>query len=143
MSLTGLPSQTIKIFSYSDIDLVLNSTIKGIVSDYKRVDIEGGTISTFTGKKVLVNSVEDINLEKVIGIGINQYSISEIKECKTNTSSEKKSELERYFLDIKGKQEALKKAEEAAKAAEEESKATATTEKKEEPVKEKTVKEKK
>ncbi len=67
----------------------------------------------------------------------------EINECKTETSPEKKAKLDKYFAEIKGKQEAIKKAEEAAKAAEEESKATTTTEKKEEPVKEKVLKEKK
>ena len=66
----------------------------------------------------------------------------EIKECRTETSPKKKAELEKYFLDVKNKQEALKKAEEAAKAVAEESKTVAEPEKKEEPAKEKPAKEK-
>ena len=129
---------------------VANASIEQIISVAKQKspnllcnDLKSAVktiVGTCVTLGILIENKPAKEIEQEIDAG--KYD-KEIKECKTNTSSEKKSELERYFLDIKGKQEALKKAEEAAKAAEEESKATATTEKKEEPVKEKTVKEKK
>ncbi len=69
---------------------------------------------------ILIESKPAVELEEEIEEG--KYD-TEIKEEKTETSPEKKAELEAYFSDVHGKQEKLLKQEEAAKAAEEEKKA--------------------
>jgi len=52
---------------------------------------------------------------------------SEIKSQKTEVNPEKRKELDAFFKEVEGKQDAIKKAEEAEKAAEEEKKAAAAT----------------
>ena len=130
---------------------VANASIEQIISVAKQKysnllcnDLKSAVktiVGTCGSLGVLIENKSPKEIEQEIDEG--KYD-KEIKEGRTETPPHKKIELEKYFSDIKNKQEALKKAEEAAKAAEEESKATATTEKKEEPVvKEKAPKEKK
>ncbi|MFA4952933.1 MAG: 50S ribosomal protein L11 [Candidatus Pacearchaeota archaeon] len=129
---------------------VANASIEQIISVAKQKspnllcnDLKSAVktiVGTCVTLGILIENKSAKEIEQEIDAG--KYD-KEIKEGKTKTSPEKKIELEKYFSDVKGKQEALKKAEEVAKAAAEESKATATTEKKEEPVKEKAPKEKK
>ena len=131
-------------------ELVANASIEQIISVAKQKfpnllcnDLKSAVktiVGTCVSLGILIESKPAKEIEEEINSG--RYN-KEIKEEKTETSSEKKAELENYFAGVKGKQEALKKVEEAAKAVEEESKATVTTEKKEEPVKEKPTKEKK
>ena len=79
-------------------------------------------LGTCTSLGILVENKPPIEVGQEVDEG--KYD-SEINSEKTETSQEKKAELERYFKELHGKQEQLIKAEEAAKAAEaEQSEAT-------------------
>ena len=79
-------------------------------------------VGTCQALGVLIESKEAKEIMEEINEG--RYD-QEIKEGKTDTSPEKRKELDAYFAKISEKQDAVKKAEEAEKAAEEEKKAAA------------------
>jgi len=68
---------------------------------------------------ILIESKPAVEVEQEIADG--KYD-KEISKEKTETSAEKKSELAKYFSDVKGKQDIIIKQEEAAKEAEAEKK---------------------
>jgi len=79
-------------------------------------------IGTCTSLGILVENKNPIEAGKDVDAG--KYD-KEIKEEKTETSPEKRAELDKFFLETQTKQQLLIKQEEAAKAAEAEAKAAA------------------
>jgi large subunit ribosomal protein L11 len=78
-------------------------------------------VGTCVSLGMLIENKPAKEIEEEIDAG--KYD-KEIKEEKTETPLEKKAELDKYFTEVKNKQEAIKKAEEAAKLSAEEAKTT-------------------
>ena len=90
-------------------------------------------MKTVVGTCVSLGILVESKPAKEIEIKIDEGKYDqEIKEEKTETSSEKKAKLEGYFSDVHKKQEELIKQEQAEKEAEEEKKAEEGAEKPEE-----------
>jgi large subunit ribosomal protein L11 len=102
---------------------VANASIEQIISIAKQKmqnllakDLKAAVksvLGTCTSLGVLVENKSAVEVGQDVDQG--KYD-KEIQEEKTETSPEKKAELDRYFTEVHGKQEKLIKAEEAAKA---------------------------
>jgi hypothetical protein len=104
---------------------VANASIEQIISIAKQKmqnllarDLKAAVksvLGTCTSLGILIENKSPLEIAQEVDQG--KYD-KEIQEEKTETSPEKKAELEKYFQEIHGKQEKLIEAEEAAKAAE-------------------------
>jgi len=111
--------QKVGNFSIEQVISVAKAKHKSLLSK-EFVSTVRSVIGTCQALGVLIENKEPKEILDEIKEG--KYSL-EIESKKTETSQEKRKELDAYFDEIAEKQEAVKKAEEEAKAAEEEKKA--------------------
>ncbi len=121
---SGIPSKTkVGNLSIEQIISVAKSKFPNLLSRTIKTAVKE-IVGTCVSLGLLIENKSPAEVQLEVDAG--KYD-SEISHEKTETSSEKKAELDKFFANVKATQEKIKQQEEAAKAAAEAAAAAATT----------------